>query len=128
MRIPFDFNLALRILLLYLIVNLAVLPPLVLLSADLHQSYLLLTLLEGLISFGLGCLQVFNSLFSTMEVEDHRYVGDGFIRFQLKQVEVTARQRREMRTKGVTIVVMSLMLIFSLTVWDMISNILRGAV
>jgi len=124
MKIPFNPNLALKILLLYLIINLALLPVLALLYSDLYWFYSLIIPFEGFFSLVFGCIQIFNSLFSTIEVEDHRYIGNGFYRHQLKSVDLTAKQKKAMRIKGTTMVIMGLILILSVTIWNVIFDVL----
>jgi len=111
-------------LLLYLIINLALLPVLALLYSDLYWFYSLIIPFEGFFSLVFGCIQIFNSLFSTIEVEDHRYIGNGFYRHQLKSVDLTAKQKKAMRIKGTTMVIMGLILILSVTIWNVIFDVL----
>jgi len=110
MDFPFDSGFALKILRFFLIINLVVLPFLLLLSLDLIWSYLALILFEGFCSLILGGVQIFSSLFSTIEVENHKYVGDGFWKYELKPIAVSDAQQKAMRIKGVTMVIMGLLL------------------
>jgi len=111
MKIPFDFGLAVKILRFFLIINLAVLPLLLLLNLDLSFSYVLIILFEGFCSLIFGGIQVFNSLFSTIEREDHKYVGDGFFRYQLKPIELTPSRKRRIRIRGITMMIIGLIFI-----------------
>jgi len=113
MEISFDFGLAVKILRFFLIINLAVLPLLLLLNLDLSFSYVLIILFEGFCSLILGGIQVFNSLFSTIEREDHKYIGHGFFRYQLKPIELTPSRKRRMRTRGITMMIIGLIFILS---------------
>ncbi|RLI41171.1 hypothetical protein DRO69_11925 [Candidatus Bathyarchaeota archaeon] len=113
MEIPFDFGLAVKILRFFLIINLAVLPLLLLLNLNLSFSYVLIILFEGFCSLILGGIQVFNSLFSTIEREDHRYIGHGFFRYQLKSTELTPSRKIRMRKRGITMMIMGLIFILS---------------
>lgn len=113
MEISFDFGLAVKILRFFLIINLAVLPLLLLLNLDLSFSYVLIILFEGFCSLILGGIQVFNSLFSTIEREDHKYIGHGFLRYQLKSIELTIERKRRMRKKGITMMIIGLIFILS---------------
>jgi len=124
MEIPFDFGLAVKILRFFLIINLAVLPILLLLNFDLLLSYVLIILYEGFCSLILGGIQLFNSLFSTIERENHRYIGNGYVRYQLKSIELKVSHKRKMRTRGMTMTIMGLIFIFSPIILMMIYNVL----
>jgi hypothetical protein len=113
MEIPLDFGLAVKILRFFSIINLAVLPLLLLLNSILSFSYVLIILFEGLCSLILGGIQIFNSLFSTIERENHKYIGHGFFRYQLKPIELTADRKRKMRTRGITMMIIGLIFILS---------------
>jgi hypothetical protein len=116
MKIPFDPSLAWKILCFYLVIDLAALPILLLLNLNLLWSYLSIILFEGFCSLVVGCILLFSTLFSTIEVEDHKYVGDGFLRYELKPIELSETQNKAMRKKGVTMVIVGLLLMSSPTV------------
>ena len=88
MRIPFNFELARKILLFFSIINLAILPLCLMLNLNIFMFYMMAVSFEGFCAFILGIFRVFNSLFSTMEVEDREYIGDGFIKYQLRVIEL----------------------------------------
>ena len=66
---------------------------------------------EGFCCFILGSLKIVNSLFSTIEAEDHRYIGHGMLRYQLKSIKLKPRQQKIMRKKGITMVIIGLLLV-----------------
>lgn len=113
MTIPFDPRIAWKILRFYLVVDLAVLPLLLLFNLNLLWSYLSIILFEGFCSLVVGCVLLFSSLFSTIEVEDHKYVGDGFLRYELKPIELPETQNKAMRRKGITMIIVGLLLMSS---------------
>ena len=124
MEVPFDFGLAVKILRFYLIIDLAVLPLLLLLNLNLPFSYALIILFEGFCSLILGGFQIFNSLFSTIEREDYKYIGHGFLRYQLKSIELKASQKTNMRIRGVTMIILGLLFILSPIILLMIQTFL----
>jgi hypothetical protein len=124
MEILFDFGLALKILGFCLIINLAVLPVILLLNVNLFFAYALIIMFEGFFILLLGGILIFDSLFSTIEKEDDQYVGDGFLKHQLESMELSVSQKRAMRIRGVTMVIVGLLLISCLIIAFMTGNIL----
>jgi len=109
MCIPFDFELARKILLFFSIINLALLPLCLTLNLNIPLSYTMVTSFEGFCAFILGALRVFNSLFSTIEVEDHKYIGDGFMKYQLRTIELSAERKAIMKMEGFTMIIMGVL-------------------
>ena len=109
MCIPFDFKLARKILLFFSIINLALLPLCLTLNLNIPLSYTMVTSFEGFCAFILGALRVFNSLFSTIEVEDHKYIGDGFMKYQLRTIELSAERKAIMKMEGFTMIIMGVL-------------------
>jgi uncharacterized membrane protein HdeD (DUF308 family) len=124
MKILFDFGLAFKILGFCLIINLAALPAILLLNLNLFLAYASIIMSEGFFSLLLGGIQIFNSLFSTIEKEDDEYVGDGFLKHQFDSVELSVSQKRAMRVRGVTMVIVGLLLMFCLFIAFMAENAL----
>jgi hypothetical protein len=69
---------------------------------------------EGFCSLTLGGVELFLSLFSTLEREDHRYIGHRMMRYQLKVEELNPHQKEDMRRIGFTLVIMGLLLSLTL--------------
>ena len=109
MRIPFNFELARKILVFFSIINLAILPLCLMLNLNIFMFYMMAASFEGFCAFILGIFRVFNSLFSTMEVEDRKYIGDGFVKYQLRVIELSADRKAEMRVEGFTMIIMGLL-------------------
>ena len=110
----FDSKLAVKEIKFFLIINLALLPLLVLLSQDLMLSYFLVIAFEGFCSLVLGGFELFFSLFSTMERENHRYIGHRMMRYQLKVIELEPKHKEALRRIGFTLVIMGLLFLLSL--------------
>jgi len=79
------------------------------LNLNIFMFYMMAASFEGFCAFILGIFRVFNSLFSTMEVEDREYIGDGFIKYQLRVIELSADRKAEMRVEGFTMIIMGLL-------------------
>ena len=109
MCIPFNFELARKILVFFSIINLALLPLCLMLNLNIFMFYMMAASFEGFCAFILGILRVFNSLFSTIEVEDHKYIGDSFIKYQLRVIELSTGRKAEMRVEGFTMIIMGLL-------------------
>ena len=109
MCIPLDFKLARKILIFFSIINLALLPLCLTLSLNITLFYIMATSFEGFCAFILGALRVFNSLFSTIEVEDHKYIGDGFMKYQLRAIELSAERKAIMKVEGFTLIIMGIL-------------------
>ena len=107
----FDSKLALKELRFLLIINLVMLPVVILLNQNLLLSYSWIVGFEGFCSLALGGFELFLSLFSTIEREDHRYVGHRMMRYQLKVEELEPHHKMEMRRIGFTLVIMGLVLL-----------------
>lgn len=111
MELPFSLRFGFKVLRFFLIIDLGVLPLILLSGFDLFGAYVLIILFEGFCSLVLGGLEIFLSLFSTIQRENHRYVGDGFWRYKLKTIMLKEGEKRDMRTKGVTLVAIGLLFI-----------------
>ena len=109
MCISFDFELARKTLVFFSIINLALLPVCLTLNLNIFLFYIIVTSFEGFCAFILGALRVFNSLFSTIEVEDHKYIGDGFMKYQLRTIELSAERKAIMKVEGFTMIIMGVL-------------------
>jgi hypothetical protein len=121
MAIPFNSKFAFKILRFFLIINLCVLPLLLVFNLSLIPSYVLIIIFEGFASMIVGCVQIISSLFSTMEVENHEYIGDGFLKHRLKPIEIEPSQRREMRTTGFTMIIIGILFISPIMLFFLLS-------
>ena len=110
----FDAKLALKELRFFLIINLVLLPFLILLNQNLVLAYFWIIGFEGFCSLILGGFELFLSLFSTIERENHRYIGHRMMRYQLKVIKLESPEKEEIRRIGFTLVFMGLLLLFTL--------------
>jgi hypothetical protein len=81
----------------------------------------LLIIFEGFASIIVGCVRVISSLFSTIEVEDHEYIGDGFLKYRLKPIEIEPDQRRELGTTGFTMIIIGILFMSPIMLFFLLS-------
>lgn len=118
-KLSFDFGLAFKILAFYAIIDLVALPIILYSHFSLILSYFLVVSFEGICTLTIGFLIIFQSLFSTIEREDHEYIGDGLWRYQLKSSEITKDERKLMQRKGITMIFTGLLLFSFLAIFTL---------
>lgn len=92
------------------VIDVAVFPILWVLRVDLLLAYFSVTFYEGLCITIIGGLLLFTSLFSTIEQENHKYVGFGTYRYGLKSKRLTNEQKHGMRLKGILMITAGIIL------------------
>jgi hypothetical protein len=107
MNSMFDTSLALKIIGFYAILDLALLAILYTLSLDLFIA-LFLSSWFGIVVAVIGLLFILYSLFSTLERDDYEYVGNGKTARRIKPVQLSKEQKDQMRTKGLTMIITSI--------------------
>ena len=111
MTIPFDSDLAFRVLGFLLVIDLILLPFLLLLNLDLLRSYSWIILFEGFCCIVPRCTQLISSASSTIQVEDQKYIGNGLWKREIRSVELSTEQIEAMRMKGVTMLIIGVLFV-----------------
>lgn len=112
MKLPWALVFIAKILGFAAILDVVVFPILWILTISLLQAYLMITCFEGLCIILFGGLLLITSLFSTVEQSNHRYVGDGVIRYGLRSRKLKKEEKYALRQKGILMVITGMLLFF----------------
>jgi hypothetical protein len=92
------------------VVDVLVFPILWILRAEVPQAYITIIGYEGFCISLIGGLLLFTSLFSTIEQENHRYLGFGTSRYGLQSRKLTKEEKHVKRQRGILMVITGMLL------------------
>jgi len=111
LKVPWVLRFVAKILGSVVVIDVAVIPILWVLRADLPLAYFSITSYEGLCITIIGGLLLFTSLFSTIEQENHKYLGFGTYRYGLRSKRLTNEQKHDMRLRGILMIIVGITLV-----------------